>query len=130
MSSPEKTLEKRETNREGDTASRCGITNCLVVRKGKREERKPRGRRSRRTGMPSQKQTAQLAHILKLEIPPERSNKMSTKQARKSKHTPRRVTIGSHANESTAVHSKESENPMMKHKEHWKRRNKKERKQT
>ena len=130
MSSPEKTLEKRETNREGDTASRCGITNCLVVRKGKREERKPRGRRSRRTGMPSQKQTAQHAKMLMLEIPSERTNKISARKARRRENTPRRATVGSHANESTVVHSKESVNPMMKHKEHWKRRNNKVKKQT
>ena len=63
-------------------------------------------------------------------IPPERSKNISSKRARKRANTPRRVTVGSHANESTVVHSKESENPMMKHKEHWKRRSKKKRKQT
>ena len=80
--------------------------------------------------MPSQKQTAQHAKMLMLEIPSERTNKISTRKARKRENTPRRVTVGSHANESTVVHSKESENPMMKHKEHWKRRNNKVKKQT
>ena len=68
--------------------------------------------------------------MLMLGIPPERSNNISTRKVRKRENTPRRVTIGSHANESTVASSKESENPMMKHKEHWKRRSNKVKNQT
>ena len=125
-------MEKRETNRAEDTASGNEITTELSRRKEGKEGREENSQdfRSSRTRKLIQKQTAQRAKMLMLEIPSERTNKISTRKARKRKNTPRRVTVGSHANESTVVHSKESENPMMKHKEHWKRRSNKVKNQT